>query len=256
MTCTVHFPRPIVCRQGSVYVIKLGPSGTVGSGSVVQLDGWHEATHPSWWSSTVDVEAELHDGFRPLTPLTSPEAPRTDHQHQHGAARRVASGGHAADQNDYSVFTTFIRLRASAGTGQHGTGLGLGEARYTVAARGSRAHDASACVFDLRLRARPSAPGATAACVVVAAHLGGHPAPGQARQQTVCFPPTPTNANANANATGLGATAGAGAFVWAGLVNLVRTPRGDADSTVVVILRAVAGSGALDVDSLQLVPRT
>jgi hypothetical protein len=30
----------------------------------VQLDGWHEASHPSWWRPDFVFEAELHDGFQ------------------------------------------------------------------------------------------------------------------------------------------------------------------------------------------------
>lgn len=31
----------------------------------VQLDGWHEHSHPSYWSTKFSIEAELHDAFAP-----------------------------------------------------------------------------------------------------------------------------------------------------------------------------------------------
>ena len=49
----VHFESR---RQGSVYV--LDDSG--GSPTLTQLDKWHEAKHPSWWSHDFHFEAEAH----------------------------------------------------------------------------------------------------------------------------------------------------------------------------------------------------
>jgi hypothetical protein len=66
-----------VRRQGSVYLYS--PAGITGGGGgsgdetalaaappqFVQLDGWHEASHFSWWSHDFTVEAELHTAFQP-----------------------------------------------------------------------------------------------------------------------------------------------------------------------------------------------
>lgn len=48
-----------VRRQGSMYVL----DNSTGAVKWTQLDGWHEATHPSYWSPSFAMEAELHDAF-------------------------------------------------------------------------------------------------------------------------------------------------------------------------------------------------
>ena len=63
-----------VRRQGSVYLYT--PSSATGltaaaPPSFVQLDGWHEHTHFSWWSSDFQIEAELYKDFEPVHLATS-----------------------------------------------------------------------------------------------------------------------------------------------------------------------------------------
>ena len=48
-----------VRRQGSVYSLSTDAKGT--PTTFVQLDGWHEGSHPSHWSTSFKLEAELHD---------------------------------------------------------------------------------------------------------------------------------------------------------------------------------------------------
>ena len=59
-----------VRRQGSVYLYEpaSAPDDDAATTraappSFVQLDGWHEHTHFSWWSDDFTIEAELHDAF-------------------------------------------------------------------------------------------------------------------------------------------------------------------------------------------------
>lgn len=49
-------------RQGSTYVLDNNRMAAV-SPRLVQLDGFHEATHPYYWSPHIDVEAEMFQGF-------------------------------------------------------------------------------------------------------------------------------------------------------------------------------------------------
>ena len=86
-------------RQGSVYVVHLDKGATdvvdaAEVSSVVQLDAWHEATHPSYWNSNVCVEAELHDAYQPL----SGGSGKRDHTTE------------TATSNDFSMFVTFVTL--------------------------------------------------------------------------------------------------------------------------------------------------
>ena len=111
-------------RQGSVYIVKIstgeesdggdggdgGAAAPAGQGvaSVVQLDGWHEATHPSWWSTEkFRVEAELHDHYRPLAPANATGAPRTERVVRATASTRPG----ASSESDFSTFTTFVSVR-------------------------------------------------------------------------------------------------------------------------------------------------
>jgi hypothetical protein len=101
-------------RQGSVYVVKIDTKSG-GVGSVVQLDGWHEQSHPSWWSRDLHIEAELHDGFRPADVGTDPLL---------GTEQMPSAATH-----DFSQFTTFVTLPASAAgsVGAEDFGAGMHE---------------------------------------------------------------------------------------------------------------------------------
>lgn len=52
-----------VRRQGSCYVLDKSVSPQV----FYQLDGWHEAKHPSRWTKDFNIEAELYDGTKTFT---------------------------------------------------------------------------------------------------------------------------------------------------------------------------------------------
>lgn len=72
-------------KQGSTYIYdKSDPSNIV----FYQLDQWHEAHHPFYWSKDFDFEAELND----------------DQTYFHLKTERPAG----ADKNDYTHFTTFV----------------------------------------------------------------------------------------------------------------------------------------------------
>ena len=134
-------------RQGSTYLITPGGGGG-GVGSVSQLDAWHEATHPAYWSRDVEVEAELFDGRRALGGgAGGAPAVRTE---------RPAGAG----DGDYGAFTTWVEL------GREG---GAAAVSYTVR---PRCADGGACEFVVWVRARGCvavtvagrAVGPTAAC--------------------------------------------------------------------------------------------
>ena len=84
--------------QGSVFLL----DKTASQEKLVQLDGWHEASHPSHWSSDARVEAELCDLMRPST---------DDRSSGWGPLSRVLTEHEAGHGHS---FTSFIRL--SAGT--------------------------------------------------------------------------------------------------------------------------------------------
>ncbi len=72
-------------RQGSVYIYDCrNPEGLL----FYQLDGWHESTHPYYWSKDFVFEAELHDDSTEFKITT--EIPKN------------------AEKNDFTTFTTFI----------------------------------------------------------------------------------------------------------------------------------------------------
>jgi hypothetical protein len=54
-------------RQGSTYAYY--PADGAIDPLFYQLDGWHEASHPSWWSDNFDFEAELFDVQSGDTPI-------------------------------------------------------------------------------------------------------------------------------------------------------------------------------------------
>ena len=171
-----------VRRQGSVYLIKIEREGGQSGGiaSIVQLDGWHEATHPSWWSHDVRVEAELHDAFRPTAPAHSFGAPRTEVVIEEAGMRPEA---------DYSTFTTFVRLLAP----EKDDGAAQRTLQYTVephcaASASSTTNTSCTCTLRIRLRRARGGdgdgPAAAPACVDVegeAACLGALASEGRSR---------------------------------------------------------------------------
>ena len=88
-----------VRRQGSVYLYQ--PSALGVAPSFVQLDGWHEATHFSWWSRDFVFEAELHHAFSPSD--------------AYGRARRVHTDGWRAGNRslDFTGAQSFVSLSAN-----------------------------------------------------------------------------------------------------------------------------------------------
>ena len=55
-------------RQGSVYVFDRTATGS--NGTLTQVDAWHEADHPGYWSADFDFEAEVHAGLASDSSLT------------------------------------------------------------------------------------------------------------------------------------------------------------------------------------------
>jgi hypothetical protein len=82
-----------VRRQGSTYIYdKTNAAAPV----FYQLDAWHEASHPYYWSKTFDIEAELYDNAPSGVSLKT----------------QVPSGTAAGDYRNYTTFVSF----ASAAT--------------------------------------------------------------------------------------------------------------------------------------------
>ena len=80
-------------RQGSTYIYdNTNPSAPV----FIQLDGWHEASHPSRWSKDFNLEAELYDN----TPTNV-------------AIKTQRPTGAAA--GDFRVYTSYIGFTATTG---------------------------------------------------------------------------------------------------------------------------------------------
>ena len=90
-----------VRRQGSVYLYQ--PSALDMAPSFVQLDGWHEAQHFSWWSADFVFEAELHQAFTP-----------SDAYARDSRARRVRTDGWRAGHRslDFTAARAFIAISA------------------------------------------------------------------------------------------------------------------------------------------------
>ena len=127
-------------RQGSTYLIKMKATTTptttadysakknaavvVGVESVTQLDAWHEATHPSYWSRDIRIEAEVHDGRRFLSVQRGPSAVRRlspavrVRSERPPVGARKEEGGH-----DWSAFTTWVEL-VNGGVGEEEATMG------------------------------------------------------------------------------------------------------------------------------------
>jgi hypothetical protein len=96
-------------RQGSTYLIK--GDGDGGVGSVSQLDAWHEASHPAYWSSDIEIEAEVFDGRRVLDGAAARGAAATQPAATQPAVQTERPVG--APDGDYGAFTTSIELGGS-----------------------------------------------------------------------------------------------------------------------------------------------
>jgi len=92
-------PLSVTARlQGSVYVYR---NDTAQPTPVLyQLDGWHEATHPSYWpTQSRQIEAEVFEGH-----LTR----------SHAEALCTELGVDAASATDFGAFTTYVDLSTAA----------------------------------------------------------------------------------------------------------------------------------------------
>ncbi|MFN8153734.1 MAG: T9SS type A sorting domain-containing protein [Bacteroidia bacterium] len=75
-------------RQGSTYIYdRTNASAPV----FYQLDAWHEATHPYYWSKTFNLEAEIFDNVNSNIELKT----------------QVPAGTTAGDYRNYTTYTTF-----------------------------------------------------------------------------------------------------------------------------------------------------
>ena len=226
-------------RQGSVYVLKLDPGGDVTS--IVQLDGWHEPWHPSWWSRDLLVEAELHDGFRAL-------APENAAARGHYTEFKDDNANTAAGQ-DCTAFTTFVTAR-----GGHGADL-----QHTVRPQcgGDHGGSASACSFEVRFKLRRhtdaqatgTADNTTARTPCARARVERltpengstiHAAPTVLVDEMVCAPAAPSSSSSSSS------------FAWVPLAHRLRVAAGDR-RPLVVRLSSPAAAGDIDVDQLALV---
>ena len=166
-------------RQGSTYTVKIDrASGSVSS--VVQLDRWHEESHPWWWSRDLMIEAELHDAFRPRSSFGS-GASRASQTEGAGAGTEYGSGGRCSTHTEFphdgsntdeaptdlTSFTSFVTLQAvavaegAAGDAAGATRHGRATLAYTVQPRCPSSNlamnatsDTSVHQIFLRLRSR------------------------------------------------------------------------------------------------------
>jgi len=116
-------------RQGSTYLYTpppasasaSTPAGGTGGGSAtfVHLDAWHEAMHPSYWSSDFAFEAELHAGFRAADAYDRPihSSPRHLGRRRRAVVRTETFAlsprqgvGSSALHLDFTTARSFIRL--------------------------------------------------------------------------------------------------------------------------------------------------
>jgi hypothetical protein len=79
-------------KQGSVYIYDKTDSSNI---VFYQLDGWHEATHPYYWSKNIEIEGENFDdsAFHPIH------------------TERPAN----AEKNDYTNFTSYVDCKDPVG---------------------------------------------------------------------------------------------------------------------------------------------
>ena len=103
-------------RQGSVYLYSpatgSGDGGAAAPPSFVQLDGWHEASHFSWWSHDFTFEAELHTEFQPADAVRG-EALAGDMSR---AVQTEVHSWRAGDIcHDLTQTRSFVSLRADSG---------------------------------------------------------------------------------------------------------------------------------------------
>ncbi len=81
-----------VRRQGSTYIYDKSRSGDP---IFYQVDGWHESSHPSYWSNNFNIEAELYDNGSTGANI-----------------RTIVPNGTLA--GDYTNYTTYIELSSGA----------------------------------------------------------------------------------------------------------------------------------------------
>jgi hypothetical protein len=147
-------------RQGSTYIVKTraaasGRHGVRSVESVVQLDAWHEASHPAYWAADIQIEAEVHDGLRVLDVARGSSRRRRPAR---PAVRTEQAAG--AAEGDFRSFTTWIELGLAAAAGAAGEAAAAArEAFYTVRPRcavaaGSAAAGAASCEFSVAVRVR------------------------------------------------------------------------------------------------------
>ena len=213
-------------RQGSVYIVKISTAvkesdaeGGGGVASVVQLDGWHEAAHPSWWSTeTFRVEAELHDHYRPLAPSNATGAPRTE--------RVLATPrSDTPTESDFSTFTTFVSLQEDDDEAL----------QYTMRPR-CNAAVATTCSCAVRLRVR-SMSGALPVCTLLS-------------QQRASLSDKAAAIVCAAAGNGI-AVGGGGVFEWIAMRGaLLVASSGRVERSALISVRAMGG--AVDVDAVEV----
>jgi hypothetical protein len=89
-------------RQGSVYAMRCDESGA--PQVVVQLDGWHESTHPSHWSTDFELQAELHDDAQF-------GGPHQDARIATESIRSFAASDSGLQHHDFRDSLSYVRLR-------------------------------------------------------------------------------------------------------------------------------------------------
>jgi hypothetical protein len=101
--------------QGSLYVYDRGSAGA--APTLVQLDAWHEVTHPSLWSTGFTREAEVAD-----------------------ASADVVVGTDAVTGGDYTRFDSFVRVAPGRAGETFGTAATAPYVEHDVESRAGGAH--------------------------------------------------------------------------------------------------------------------
>lgn len=103
-----------VRRQGSMYVLDRTNLADV---KFYQLDGWHEALHPDWWSNDIYQEAELYDATTGILKTTGISG--TDYSNTTSFVRLVdgETANYRIQRNGLSNSTRYFWMRARSTNG-------------------------------------------------------------------------------------------------------------------------------------------
>lgn len=131
-------------EQGSVYIYKMDEQHQQDP-VMIQLDGWHEAYHPDYWSQDFVFEAEVHDGLSQIT---------TNVLDPSYISLRTETYGPVGDFTNFTTYYTFPNFDPGMHTVSD-WGLTQDAPRLTYQFRVSNADDVTED-YGLKLRMRNS----------------------------------------------------------------------------------------------------